>query len=154
MRSGSLCDVEAAGPREKELLPEEHRRTLARVRWLADLFDDRFHLPGTGRRFGLDGILGLIPGIGDATTGVVSLYLAAEAWRLNMPLTSILRMGVNVGIDTALGAIPLLGDLFDFAWKANQKNVRLVLDHLERDSASRQGVGPRRNEAGSDGTLT
>ena len=109
-----------------------HQSTLARLRWLADLFDDRFRLPGTRRHFGLDGILGLIPGVGDAATGAVSLYLAAEAWRLGMPLSAILRMGVNVGIDTVLGAIPVVGDLFDFAWKANQKNVRLVLDHLER----------------------
>ena len=115
-------------------MPAQHQSTLRRVRWLADLFDDRFRLPGTGRRFGLDGLLGLIPGVGDAATGAVSLYLAAEAWRLGMPITKILRMGVNVGIDTALGAIPLVGDLFDFAWKANQKNVRLVLDHLERDA--------------------
>jgi hypothetical protein len=110
----------------------ERQSALQRIRWLADLFDDRFRLPGTERRFGLDGILGLIPGVGDTATGAVSLYLAAEAWRLGMPTTTILRMLLNVGIDTVLGAIPLLGDLFDFAWKANQKNVRLVLTHLEK----------------------
>lgn len=135
-------------------MPDEHRSTLARIRWLADLFDDRFRLPGTGRRFGLDGILGLIPGVGDAATGAISLYLATEAWRLGMPLTTILRMGVNVGIDTVLGAIPLLGDLFDFAWKANQKNVRLVLTHLERDIATREEFGSRGKGHGPDGPLT
>lgn len=112
---------------------DQREQTLKRLRWLADLFDDRFRLPFTGRRFGLDGILGLIPGIGDAATGAVSLYLAAEGWRLGMPMTKMVRMGANVGIDMVLGAIPLIGDLFDFAWKSNQKNVRLVLEHLEED---------------------
>ncbi len=138
MRSGSSFDVE---PTTAEL-PEQHRRTLRRLRWLADLFDDRFRLPGTGRRFGLDGILGLIPGFGDAATGAVSLYLAAEALRIGMPISKVLRMGVNVGIDVVLGAVPVLGDLFDFAWKANQKNVRLVLDHLERGPAAPKARRP------------
>lgn len=116
-------------------LNRDHATTLGRLRWLADLFDDRFRLPGTGRRFGLDGLLGLIPGVGDAATGAVSLYLAAEAWRFGMPLTTILRMCANVAVDVALGAVPLIGDLFDFAWKANQKNVRLVLDHMEKEAS-------------------
>ena len=131
MRSGSSSGAEHARPAPTVV----HRSTLQRLRWLADLFDDRFRLPGTERRFGLDGILGLIPGIGDTATGAVSLYLAAEAWRLGMQLSTIVRMGVNVGIDTVLGAVPLVGDLFDFAWKANQKNVRLVVDHLEKQAA-------------------
>lgn len=112
---------------------DDHERTLGRLHWLAELFDDRFRLPGTGRRFGLDGLLGLIPGLGDATTAVISLYLAAEGWRLGMPLRSILRMGVNIVVDTVLGAVPLIGDVFDFAWRANQKNVRLVLDHAKKE---------------------
>ncbi len=117
---------------------QDHARTLGRLRWLAELFDDRFGLPGTSRRFGLDGLLGLIPGVGDAATGAVSLYLVAEAWRLGMPVATMLRMGVNVGVDVVLGAVPLIGDLFDFAWKANQKNVRLVLDHVERKMSVRR----------------
>ena len=141
MRARPLRDVEAASAEGEVFLPDEHRSTLKRIKWLADLFDDKFRLPGTDRRFGLDGILGLIPGVGDAATGAVSLYLAAEGWRLGMPITSILRMGVNVAVDTIVGAVPLLGDLFDFAWKANQKNVRLVLSHLERDIARRERAG-------------
>jgi hypothetical protein len=123
-------------------MPEDYRRALRRVQRIAKLFDDRFYFPGTSHRFGLDGILGLIPGIGDAATGAVSLYLAAEAWRLGLPLSTILRMGVNVGIDTVVGAVPVLGDIFDFAWKANQKNARLVLEHLERDMAQARVVSP------------
>ncbi len=131
MRSGSLSDAELMSSLARQHTAS-HQETLRRVRWLANLFDDRFRLPGTNRRFGLDGILGLIPGVGDAATGVVSLYLISEAWRLGMPLTRIARMALNVGIDTTVGAIPLVGDLFDFAWKANRKNVRMVLDHLEQ----------------------
>ena len=122
---------------------QAHAGTLGRLRWLADLFDDRFRLPGTGRRFGLDGVLGLVPGLGDAATGAVSLYLVAEAWRFGMPMASLLRMGANVVVDFALGVVPLIGDLFDFAWKANQKNVRLILDHVEREASI-----DRRLEAG------
>lgn len=113
-----------------------HEHVLRRLRWLAELFDDRFRLPGTNKRFGLDGLLGLAPGIGDAATAVVSLYLAAESWRLGLPITTMLRMGINVLVDMIVGALPLLGDLFDFAWRANKKNVRLVLDHVEREHAA------------------
>ncbi|NJO37865.1 MAG: DUF4112 domain-containing protein [Rhizobiales bacterium] len=141
MRSGSSFGAEAVASSPAS----EHHATLRRLRWLADLFDDRFRLPGTGRRFGLDGILGLIPGIGDTATGAVSLYLAAEAWRIGMPLSTFLRMLGNVGIDMVLGAVPLLGDLFDFAWKANQKNVRLVprpsrARHRARGAARRESA--------------
>ena len=118
---------------------DDHRRTLSRLNWLAELFDDRFRLPGTGRRFGFDGILGLLPGVGDATTAAVSLYLAAEGWRLGMPIRTMLRMGLNIVIDTILGTVPLIGDVFDFAWRANKKNVQLVLDHAEKDLAHRRG---------------
>jgi len=118
---------------EHEAVP--HEPALQRLRWLADLFDDRFRLPFTNRRFGLDALLGLLPGIGDAATAVVSLYLAAESRRMGMPFTALLRMAVNVGIDLVLGAVPLLGDIFDFAWKANQRNVQLVLDHVEQHAS-------------------
>lgn len=103
------------------------------MRWLSNLFDDRFRIPGTDRRFGLDGLLGLVPGVGDTATGAVSLYLVAEAWRLGMPFSRIMQMGFNVGVDMVVGSIPLVGDIFDFAWKANRKNVQIMLDHLERD---------------------
>lgn len=109
----------------------QHEPVLTRLRWLSELFDDRFRLIGTNKRFGFDGILGLIPGVGDATTTLVSLYLAAEGWRLGMPKMTMLRMMFNIVTDMVLGAIPLIGDLFDFAWRANRKNTQLVLDHVE-----------------------
>ena len=116
---------------------------LQRMRWLAELFDDRFTLPIINRRFGLDGILGLLPGIGDALTTLVSIYLAAEGWRLGMSFRHLLCMGFNVLVDSTLGAIPLIGDLFDFGWRANRKNVDLVLEHLESERADTNSARDR-----------
>lgn len=123
-----------------ERLGENQQAALKRMRFLANLFDDRFRLPVIGSRFGFDGVLGLVPGVGDAATSLVSLYLAAEGWRFGMSFMRILRMGFNVVIDMIFGTVPLLGDVFDFAWRANRKNVRLVLAHLEENKeASRMG---------------
>lgn len=109
--------------------------TVARLRTLAHWMDDRYRIPGTSRRVGLDGLIGLVPGIGDAATTVISLYIVLEAWRLGVPNSKLAQMGVNVGIDSVLGAIPVVGDLFDMTWKSNRRNVRLVLDHLEEELA-------------------
>jgi hypothetical protein len=107
------------------------RRAAARIQRLAFWLDDRFRIPGTRRRVGLDGLIGFVPGLGDVATTLVSPYIVVEAWRIGVPVTKLGRMGLNVGVDAMLGAVPLLGDLFDMAWKANQRNVRLLLDHLE-----------------------
>ena len=88
--------------------------------------DSRFELPGTGLRFGLDPLVGLIPGIGDAMTTVVSLYIISLAGRCGLPRITVARMALNVLIDMLLGAVPLVGDAFDVWWKANQKNARLL----------------------------
>lgn len=114
-------------------LVTSHQRRLERLRHLAHLLDDRFAIPGTRYRIGLDGLIGLVPGIGDAVTTAVSLYIVLEARRLGVPISKLGRMGLNVGLDALLGAVPLVGDLFDVAWKANKRNLRLVLDHLESD---------------------
>lgn len=120
---------------QNSLTPSDRTQTVVRrMQWLANVFDDRFCIPGTNYRFGLDGILGLIPVVGDISTGVISLYFAFEGWRLGMPKRKLLRMGVNVAIDVLIGSVPLLGDLFDFSWKANQKNVQLVLNYLDQKS--------------------
>ena len=124
------------------------RRSVERLRRLAHLLDDRFRIPGTRYRIGLDGLIGLVPGIGDAVTTVLALYIVLEARRLGVPLTKLGRMGLNVGLDAVLGAVPLLGDLFDVAWKANRRNLELLLDHLDAD---RKALGPpRESPAGSD----
>ena len=108
---------------------------LRRVETLAHWLDDRYRLPGTRYRVGLDGIVGLIPGIGDAVTSTLAAYLIYEAWRLGIPTSTLLRMIANLGIDTAVGIVPLVGDLLDLGFKANRRNVRLLHRHLAERGA-------------------
>ena len=91
-------------------------------RWM----DGLFRIPGLGWRFGLDAIVGLVPGVGDTLTTMVSFYILAAGVRYRVPKVTLLRMGLNTGIDYVLGAIPLVGDLFDVAWKSNQMNIELL----------------------------
>ena len=101
-----------------------------RVRLLSRLLDEQFRLPGTTYRVGLDGLLGLIPGVGDAVGALLSAYILYEAIRLGASSTVLLRMIANIGIDAAGGAIPIVGDIFDMAWKANKKNAALLHAYL------------------------
>jgi hypothetical protein len=82
------------------------------------------------RRIGVDGLLGLIPGIGDTATALLASYIVLEAWRLGVPTNVIARMLANLGIDFVIGLVPLAGDVADFAWKANRRNARMLRDHL------------------------
>lgn len=88
--------------------------------------DGVFRIPGVGWRFGLDAIIGLIPGVGDTLTSLASFYILAAGVRYRVPKITLLRMGLNLGIDYVIGSIPIIGDLFDVAWKSNQKNVELL----------------------------
>ncbi len=106
-----------------------------RLEKLARLLDASIRVPGTSFRVGADGLIGLIPGIGDAATAAISLYLIAEAQQMGARKTTLFKMMWNAGIDAVLGAIPILGDLFDFAHKANLKNVRLLEREMERQGA-------------------
>lgn len=124
------------------------QRSVERLRRLAYLLDDRFAIPGTRYRIGLDGLIGLVPGIGDGVTTLLALYIVLEARRLGLPLSKLGRMGINVGLDAVLGAVPLVGDLFDVAWKSNRRNLALLLDHLEAESEAPHG-GQRRDPVGS-----
>lgn len=94
--------------------------------------DTRFKLPGTGFRFGIDGILGLIPGVGDAITAVMGLYAFQIAQRENLPLKAKAGIVTNIGVDMIIGSIPLVGDLFDFAFRAHRKNYQILEKHLGR----------------------
>lgn len=99
---------------------------------LAHWLDSAFRVPGTQMRFGLDAILGLVaPGLGDVATGGLSTYLFLVALRRRVPLIVIAKMGVNVLLDVAIGAVPVLGDLFDFAWKSNERNLELIRRHAD-----------------------
>ncbi len=132
MKNEDLQHRKQRKPLEAELVAPDHQETLHRLRQLAQLLDNRFEVPGTGFRFGADALLGLVPGIGDALGGVLSLYIIYSGARLGVRYRALTRMLWNTGIDTLLGAIPLLGDLFDVAWQANRLNVAIVLEELER----------------------
>lgn len=108
----------------------EMERELQRLQRLADLLDSALGIPGTRFSIGLDGLIGLVPGIGDSATLVAGLWLVHRAHRLGIPKRLVMRMIANVGIDAAIGAIPVAGDLFDFFWKANQRNMRLLHKHI------------------------
>jgi hypothetical protein len=97
--------------------------SLGRLSWV---MDDLIRVPGVGWRFGLDAIVGLIPGFGDTATSLVSFYILAAAVRHQVPKVTLMRMGLNLGIDYVLGSLPLVGDIFDAWWKSNQKNVELL----------------------------
>ena len=112
-------------------------RSLARLRWLGNLLDNSIRVPGTNFRFGLDTIIGLVPGVGDLAGGALSLYIVVEAARMGVPRPLLARMGYNVAVDALVGAVPLLGDLFDAGFKANLRNLALVQQHVERPVASR-----------------
>ena len=108
---------------------------LKRVRALAKLLDNAFRVPGTNFRFGWDQIIGLVPGAGDVATGLMAAYIVAEAAKLGVPRRTLWRMVANVGIDMAGGAVPFAGDLFDFAFKANKKNLDLIERHVATTAA-------------------
>lgn len=106
------------------------------VRKLAHALDEYFRIPGTSYRFGLDGIIGLIPAAGDVITGLFSAYIVWQATRLGIPRSTLGLMILNILFDVLVGAIPVLGDIFDFQWKANKKNLTLLERHLAKKSQS------------------
>ena len=98
-------------------------KSLERLSWL---MDDLFRVPVLGWRFGLDALIGLIPGLGDTTTSLVSFYILVAAVRYRVPKITLLRMGLNIGIDYLIGALPVVGDVADAWWKSNKMNVELL----------------------------
>jgi len=101
-----------------------------RLRWLEVLLDEAFRIPGTGIRFGLDGIIGLVPGLGDAVAGALSLIIPLAAWVRGVPYVTLIRMLANVAIGLLIGTIPVVGDAFDIFWKANLRNYRLLTQSI------------------------
>ncbi|MHB1327613.1 MAG: DUF4112 domain-containing protein [Gemmatimonadales bacterium] len=101
-------------------------RAVERLRALVRLMDEAVAIPGTGIRIGLDGLIGLVPGIGDAAGAIVSAWLVLASIRLGVGAPIAARMLLNIGVDTLVGLVPLLGDLFDIGWKANRRNLDLL----------------------------
>jgi len=112
--------------------------SLRRVQVVATLLDEALRVPGTNFRFGIDPIVGMIPGLGDLLGGAASAYIILEAARAGAPASVLLRMTMNVGMDTLVGAVPLVGDLFDFAWKSNTRNMRLLARHVEAPAQTKR----------------
>lgn len=116
----------------------------ARTERLARLLDSQFRVPGTRMRFGVDGVLGLVPGVGDAAGLALSTMVIVQAVRLGARGSTVVRMVLNVALDAVVGAIPFLGSVFDFAFKANTRNVallqRLELDPVGTEADSRRAV--------------
>src|SRR6266566_7825040 len=122
MRAFKLEEVPFA-PARQPVQGAEVEQSLERLSWL---MDDLFRVPGLGWRFGLDALIGLIPGFGDTATTLVSFYILAAGVRYRVPKITLLRMGLNIGLDYLLGSLPLVGDLFDAWWKSNKMNVALL----------------------------
>jgi hypothetical protein len=111
---------------------------LARARTLTNLLDNAVRVPGTSMRFGLDPVLGLVPGLGDVAGAALSGYVVLLASQLGAPTTVIVRMLGNVVIDTVGGTVPVIGDLFDAGWKSNSRNLALLERHLGKPESTKR----------------
>jgi len=103
-----------------------------RLEAMESVLEGLFVIPGTNRRVGLDGLVGLIPIVGDLITAAMGAWIVWEARNLGMSKWQLTRMAGNIGIDTLVGAIPFAGDLFDFLYKSNTKNLRIIRKHMDK----------------------
>ncbi len=108
------------------------------LRKLSDLLDNAIRVPGTSLGVGLDPVLGLIPGGGDILGGLISVYIVFSAATMGLPKETLTRMATNIVFDSLAGIVPVFGDLFDVAWKANSKNMDLLENHLESPQVSKK----------------
>lgn len=120
----------------REDAPRE--QALRRLDTLGYVLDNSIRVPGTSRRFGLDAVIGLVPGFGDAAGALMSAYIVVQAARLGAPASSLARMLLNVGVEAVAGAVPFAGDLFDAWFKANARNVGLLRREMERPGSTRR----------------
>lgn len=128
-------------PRIERLEREAIDAAMARITMLARLMDSLFAIPGTGVRLGVDALLGLVPVLGDILSQVIASYIIWEARQLGVSKITIARMVGNTLIDTVFGAVPIAGDVFDVAFRANMKNLRLLQKHLEKHGYQTAGTG-------------
>lgn len=125
-----LAEQPLAAERGHNRLTDAEQARVKRLRRLARLLDSQFAIPGTKIRFGLDSILGLLPGAGDTVTAMMAAYIVFEAWRIGISKQIIGRMLGNLLIDWVIGSIPVIGDIFDVGFKANERNIRLIEEEL------------------------
>ena len=118
---------------------KQRTKTARQMRRLAWLLDASIRVPFTRFRLGLDSLMGLVPGVGDAAGAAMSGFIIAQAWRMGASPATLGRMIGNVLLETVVGVVPLLGDVFDMAYKANLRNVRLALAQIDRDDAAARG---------------
>jgi hypothetical protein len=111
--------------------PVSKSSALKRIRFLTQVLDEAVPIPGTGRKVGLDPIIGVLTGGGDGVGMFMSAYILLESLRFGLPKATLVRMLSNVALDAIVGTIPFLGDIFDFVWGANSKNLRLLEAHLD-----------------------
>ena len=130
-----MHDSVRTGPRDA-LLQTRDPKEIERLRSLTRLLDSAIQIPGTRYRFGLDAIVGLVPWVGDVIGAIFSSYIVLQATRMGVSKPTLIRMMGNVALDTVVGEIPFLGDLFDVGWKSNTKNLRLLEGHLERPATT------------------
>ncbi len=123
---------------ETHALAPHHESKLQRVRQIGHLLDNAIVIPGTKYRIGLDPLLGLLPGGGDLAGVALSAYIVFEAARFGVPKSTVGRMVVNLVADTLLGTLPVLGDFFDFTWKANSRNLALLESHVTAGTLQRR----------------
>jgi hypothetical protein len=114
----------------RPLISNEH------LDYVAALLDDMWRIPGTKIRFGLDALVGWIPGIGDAMAAIASCLIVFAAWRRRVPAVTLIRMVANLVLETTVGAIPVAGDVFHIAWKANRRNYRLLVREKEQPGSN------------------
>ena len=111
---------------EREILEEK----LVRLRQLSKNLDESFTIPGTNIKFGMDAILGLVPGGGDLVSGIFSLYMLRAAMKMKLPKRAIISILANIILDTTIGIIPVAGDIFDIFWKSNKRNMNIIEKHI------------------------
>lgn len=128
---GQEIDRRAAQVETRDDVPHDLAREIESLRRLEVMLDRKFKLPVVGSRFGLDGLVGLIPGVGDAVTGVGGAYFFYKGAKLGVRKRVLGKMALNTLLDFGVGSIPLLGDVLDFAFRSNTRNLKLILDEVE-----------------------
>jgi hypothetical protein len=137
-----MAQATRSAARMERLAREDTDAALARIEMVARMMDSALAIPGTNVRFGFDAVVGLVPVLGDLLSQAIATYIIWEARRLGVSNFTLARMVSNTLIDTVFGAVPIVGDAFDVAFRANMKNLRLLQQHLDKKGMRPAGPGP------------